>query len=204
MRRATVIFAILGAFAPAPAIALSFAAPDPFDHTCRNYPASATVEGLTGMTLLSVSVTSDGRVLSSAVTQSSGHNELDAASRACVQGWRYPRAAKAVDHPVRIIWARIFRWHDAVTYPGMDACLDLFRKAALPRSTGPTVLDFRITPDRRLVRPVVAKSSGSRALDRIALRCTTGWRPLRPPSAKGDVPWKITLTWPSPLRPTVR
>jgi TonB family protein len=196
MKPVSAMLAIMAALAPAPALGLSFVIPDRLDHlyvhTCHNYPASAAVAGQSGMTVLSVHTAPEGQVLSSSVTQGSGHGELDGAARICVKGWRYPPAAKAIERPVRIIWARTFEWHDA----GEDACPDLLSNVRPQKDAAPTILDYRITPDRRLVRPVVAKSSGNRTLDRLALRCTAGWRPLRRPSAKGDVPWKITLRWP--------
>ena len=197
MKPAPAMLAIMAVLAPAPALGLSFVIPDRLHvHACHNYPASAAVAGQSGMTVLSVHTAPDGQVLSSSVTQGSGHGELDEAARICVEGWRYPPAAKAIERPVRIIWARTFEWQDAVAFSGADACPDLSRPAKLKKSVAPTIPDYRITPDRRLVRPVVAKSSGNGALDRLALRCTAGWRPLRPPSAKGDVPWKVTLRWP--------
>lgn len=88
--------------APSPAVGANPSArgvsisakPDPLRSPPPSYPHVAVQQGWQGTTLLEVEITAEGRALSVAVHESSGHSLLDEAARTAVLEWRFVPAMR--------------------------------------------------------------------------------------------------------------
>ena len=59
------------------------------NRNCDNYPRSALRDGASGMTLLNIRVSDDGRTESVSIRRSSGRADLDRAALTCARGWYF-------------------------------------------------------------------------------------------------------------------
>lgn len=175
----------------------------PFGSTCA-YPDEARAAHREGTTLLSYTGTADGRLEGVRVVHSSGYPDLDDAAIRCVFQWRFDPArdkGNIGDHRWSIAWAldssgavagkSIGVPHDCLPYyPDEEA------KAGIE---GTTTVRFVITEEGRVSHLALEKSSGSRDLDRAALKCVKHWR-YRPAIKDGtpvSVRWKADIVWKS-------
>ena len=145
-------------------------------HVCADhYPARAIAQHAQGRTVLAFRVTIDGTVKDLTVSESSGNDDLDAASAACAQRWQY-KPATHDGASVEAQWQAAVDWHF-----GRNAALPLphcakFVPAGVSAVSGVTTVSFGINDDGSARRPRIAESSGNDALDQAALSCVAAMK----------------------------
>jgi TonB family protein len=145
-------------------------------HTCSmNYPIAAVQAHAEGTTTLSFTITTEGTVKGIKVAKSSNNKDLDDAAVQCVANWVYQPATKngkPTETPwqANVIWKipenpEIRRAAQCLRYRG-----DL---SPIPPGVGMTSVTFRVMPDGAMKDAAIARSSGNKSLDDVAVRCIT-------------------------------
>jgi TonB family protein len=162
-------------------------------HSCVGYPQKAKDAHVEGTTILSFKITAAGAVTDIAIEHSSGNEDLDNASIACAEEWRYvPTTHEGVptegsskaavkwilspeSDPMFAIFSRLLSdVQQCATTPAPSA--DEFRLV-----TRPTAIEVQFTGGA-VASARLAASSGSDTLDRRAVGC---YRNLPPEITKG-------------------
>jgi TonB family protein len=190
-------------------------------HVCNErYPQDAARDGVEGKTLLRFTITENGHIKDIAIDTTSGSAALDQASIDCAKDWTYSPAmrsgvAMAVPWRVSINWflhdtfegpaaalAADDHWVPPQPVPGDDHGCEVSFGFIVGREThtsptGPSVVQFTITPEGTTRDYVVSRSSGSEPYDDEAVKCIRVWRYI--PANRDGVPvsarWSATIPW---------
>ncbi len=202
---------VLAMLVPYPAAARNASSPPSIQapHSCNGYPQRALQLNAQGTATVAFTVTSQGTVADPVIERSTGNEDLDAASIACVRRWLYiPASRDGV--PVASPWKAAVRWDMPPMDPdtalafhtsmisGPHACTNPYPPAAQRRNIqGTTTVAFTITPLGTVANLVVAQSSGNSDLDAASISCVRTW--IYKPAERGGqavaVPWKAAIQW---------
>ena len=192
---------------------------------CSRYPWRPRIDHIEGSAKVSFKIAADGTVPDASVTSSSGNEDLDEAATDCIKSWTFkPVAGASTDatHAVLVTWSiggasgrggSSIVWKlldvnlasDAATRTMTDAVVTCLRNTPglddlVAGATSPTLV--AVYYDHGAVsRASVVSSSGSGALDKIAIGCFMS-SPVDPARAEDmkhvvssvfPVQWKLIL-----------
>jgi TonB family protein len=175
-------------------------------YPCR-FSHSAVYEHPTGPTIVTFTVTAQGRVTNTSIAQSSGSGVVDEGVRNCVSSFIYAPAIRD-GQPVDVTWA--YEYNLTITRSRVPPALppdapqgtkfvmmpvwknggdcDRWHRDA-PR---PALVAFDVEPDGSVKNASVAGSSGDAAIDKDAVDCVS--RRIYKPATRDGEPVEFRLT----------
>lgn len=156
-------------------------------HLCgAYYPLEAKRSGASGSILVAFAISTDGKPVGIVVAASSGYDELDDATVACVKEWLY-KPAMQKEAPVEVPWSAIvvyeLRGEPTVPAPSFAAggmrstCIRDYPVTAhqLEHKNGVTILTYKLVTGQAS-SVTVKHSSGDDTLDNRAVDCVKAWK----------------------------
>jgi protein TonB len=146
-------------------------------HLCSDYPKGPKDAGIEGTAYVNLTITAEGTVTGPAIVETSGDEELDRASLACVLGWKYWPATEdgnaiPVNGNIHVSWklpdlefAELPR--DCFAFYGVPA--------DYPAQATEAVVTFDVSAGA-VSNVAIRTSSGNGELDRNTIACAQSWR----------------------------
>jgi TonB family protein len=181
---------------------LHIAAPTPVGQQLNN-PVCSNDLDVGGHNKLSYNITAEGRVENVEIAESSGSSDLDALAVKCVESLEYEPAMQG-GKPVEYSPQDIDLTWTPQTIPAKPVGEQLNNPACGNNldAGGVNDLSYVVTAKGRVAKVAIAKSSGSKELDALAVKCvaTLEYEPATQGGKPVDYDETISLKW-EPSRP---
>ncbi|HEX3808154.1 MAG TPA: TonB family protein [Rhizomicrobium sp.] len=141
-------------------------------HSCSGfYPPEARKANISGTAQIKFIIEADGSISHVVLSQPTGNADLNRATLACVQYWRYkPAVQNGV--PIAVPWTAKVEWTSDGSEPQSRSCADFYKgpPADFSKIDGTTSL-IVTTLDGAVSSAELSRSSGDGNLDMAAINC---------------------------------